>query len=75
MFVVKSINFGFSLGALSQTQREGIITCIPKGSKCRKYIKNWRPISLLNISYKIASGCIANRVKTILPSITSDHKI
>ena len=69
VFVVKSINFGFFLGALSQTQREGIITCIPKGSKCRKYIKNWRPISLLNISYKIASGCIANRVKTILPSI------
>ena len=68
-FVVKSINFGFLNGQLSQTQREGVITCVPKGNKSRKYIKNWRPISLLNVTYKIASGCIASRIKTILPSI------
>ena len=68
-FVVKSLNYGFNKGELSTTQKEGIITCIPKGSKSKKYIKNWRPISLLNISYKIGSGCIANRIKKVLPSI------
>ena len=52
-----------------QSQKEGIITCIPKGNKSKKYIKNWRPISLLNISYKIASGCIASRIKSVLPSL------
>ena len=66
-FLVKSINYGFKIGELSATQKEGIITCIPKGNKPRKYIKNWRPISLLNISYKVASGCIANRIKSFLP--------
>ena len=68
-FIVNSINYGFSKGEFSSTQREGIITCIPKGGKSKKYIKNWRPISLLNTVYKIASGCIANRIKKILPSI------
>ena len=68
-FVVNSLNYGFDIGELSSTQKEGIITCIPKGDKCRKYIKNWRPISLLNITYKIGSGSIANRLKKILPSI------
>ena len=69
IFVVNSINFGFLKGELSPTQKEGIITCIPKGNKSKKYIKNWRPISLLNVSYKIASGCIAARIKKVLPSI------
>ena len=68
-FLLNSINFGYNMKELSVTQKEGIITCIPKGDKCKKHIKNWRPISLLNISYKIASGCIANRIKTVLPSI------
>ena len=36
-FVVKSINYGFIKGELSITQREGIITCIPKGNKPRHF--------------------------------------
>ena len=63
------MNYGFDHRELSTTQKEGIITCIPKGNKSKKYIKNWRPISLLNISYKIGSGCIANRFKNVLEFI------
>ena len=66
-FVLKSINYGFEISELSVTQKEGIITCIPKPGKSKKYIKNWRPISLLNVTYKIASGSVANRIKKILP--------
>ena len=62
-FVVRAINFGFLKGELSVTQQHGLVVCIPKENKCRKYLKNWRPITLLNKVYKIASGCIANRIK------------
>ena len=42
----------------------GIITLIPKGNEDRQYLRiSWRPISLLNVLYKIASSCIANRMK------------
>ena len=67
--LVRAINCGYEIGELSSTQKEGIITCIPKGDKPKQFLKNWRPISLLNISYKIASACIANRLKSVLPSI------
>lgn len=40
-----------------------VITCIPKGNKDKTLLKNWRPISLLNVSYKIASSAIASRIK------------
>ncbi len=59
---------------MSITQREGIITCIPKPNKPKQYVKNWRPITLLNVSYKIASSCIASRIKFILPKIIGIHQ-
>ena len=46
-FVFRSINYGYKTGQLSITQKQGIITCIPKGDKPRQFMKNLRPISLL----------------------------
>ena len=47
----------------------GIIICLPKPDKNRQYLKNWRPISLLNVIYKLASSVIANRIKSVLNKI------
>ena len=73
-FVVRALNESYRDGELSSTQKEGLITCIPKGNKPKEYIKNWRPISLLNVVYKIGSSCIANRVKMVLPSLISEDQ-
>ena len=64
-FIVRSINCGYTKGQMSITQRQGIITCIPKANKPKHFLKNWRPISLLNIVYKIVSCVIASRIKKI----------
>ena len=72
--VVRALNWGFRKGELSCTQREGIITCIPKGDKRRVLIKNWRPISLLNVVYKIGSAAIADRIKTMLPELINEDQ-
>lgn len=70
-FVVRAINSGFIEGELSVTQQQGLIVCIPKENKSRKLLKNWRPITLLNTVYKIASGSIANRMKQVLTKLIS----
>lgn len=73
-FLVRSINHAFDTGELSITLKQGVITCIPKGNKDKRYIKNWRPISLLNTAYKIASASIAQRLKTVLNKLISEDQ-
>ena len=67
--ICRSLNFGYTRGEMSVTQRKGIITCIPKDDKPRQYMKNWRPITLLNTIYKLASSCISDRLKSVLPTL------
>ena len=74
VFLVRSLNEAFGIGELSVTQYQGVITCIPKEGKPKQFIKNWRPISLLNVSYKLLSACLARRVKTVLPLIIHDSQ-
>ena len=62
------------MGNLSITQRQGIITCIPKDNKPKQFLKNWRPLTLLDTVYKIGSGSIANRFKSVLNDIISNDQ-
>jgi hypothetical protein len=68
-FVLGSLNYAYRHGNLSVTQVQAVITCLPKPGKDRTFLKNWRPISLLNVVYKLASSVIANRLKKILNEI------
>ena len=69
--MVDSFNYAFAIGHLSISQRQGIIRLIPKKDKDPLYLKNWRPLSLLNVDYKIATKVLALRLKKILPLIIS----
>ena len=65
--VLESINYAFDKGMMSNDQRTGIITLSPKKDKCRLSLKNWRPITLLTIDYKIIAKSLALRLEDILP--------
>ena len=73
-FVLRSINFGYGKGQMSVTQRQGVITCIPKDCKPKQFLKNWRPITPLNSTYKLASSCIAERIKSVLSKLISSYQ-
>ena len=59
----------FHKGSLSITQKRGSITLIPKGDVNLTNLKNWRPISLLNVDYKLLSKVLAKRMELILPKL------
>ena len=71
VFLLRSLNEAFIKGEFSITQKQSVITCIPKGDKPKQFLKNWRPISLLNVDYKNLSGVLAKRMKMVLPSVIS----
>ncbi|RUA04563.1 MAG: hypothetical protein DSY43_06055, partial [Gammaproteobacteria bacterium] len=72
--ILRAINEAYTEGKFSITQRRGVITCLPKPNKDRRYLSNWRPITLLTVIYKMASGCIANRLRQVLDTIISDDQ-
>ena len=75
IYLMRSLNSSYACGKFSHFQNFGIVTLLPKGNKPRYLIKNWRPISLLNVQYKILSNCIANRIKPLLEeNIHNDQK-
>ena len=56
-------------GRLPTSLTEGIVTLIPKPLKPKDEIKSYRPITLLNSSYKIVASAVANRIKKVLPDV------
>ena len=67
--LLNAINYAYIEGKFSISQRRGIIKLIPKKDAEPYFVKNWRPITLLNSDYKIAAKAIANRLQNVLPKL------
>lgn len=66
--LVEVLNYCYSYGRLSLSQHSGLITLLYKQGD-RLEMKNWRPITLLCVDYKIAAKAIANCLLQVLPSV------
>ena len=64
-----SLMKGKQNGHLSVSQRQAVIKLIEKKDKDKRFIKNWRPISLLNIDIKLLNKSLATKLKNVLPNI------
>ena len=64
--LIASYNYSFECGSLTTSQRNGIITLIPKKDKDVSYIKNYRPITLLTTDYKLIAKVLGARLKKVL---------
>ena len=73
--VYESYTYAFEFGKMSIEQRRTIITLIPKKDKIVKLLKNWRPISLLNVDFKILAKLFGLRIRKVLPSIISNDQV
>ena len=73
-FLYRSFCASFDKGKLTVNQRRGIISLLPKGNKPRENLKNWRPISLLNVTYKLLSGVIARRLRSVMDVLIHENQ-
>ena len=69
--VTKIVLDFLNLGTTPPKFNETHIVLIPK-IKSPKRVTEFRPISLCNVIYKLASKTLANRLKKIIPAIISD---
>ena len=75
-----SIQQSFLAGELSTSQKQAIIKLIEEKDRdffnfFLKFIKNWRPISLLNDDEKLISRVLASRLKSVISSIVSENQV
>ena len=63
---MKSFCESKKLKQLCVSQREAIIKLLKKPNKDKRYVANWRPISLLNFDLKVISKSLPTRLKYVL---------
>jgi len=66
---VHMVNECLSHGVLAPSQRHGLITLICKDPDHPEKLTNWRPISLLNVDYKVISKVLTNRLSKVIGNI------
>ena len=66
---MQMVNYSYQNFTLHSTARKGILNLIPKANKDTRYIKNLRPITLLNTDYKIIEKAVANKMIPALKHI------
>ena len=71
--LVEVLNYGFQNGQLSVSQRRGLLSLIFKTGE-KKDLKNWRPISLLCVDYKICTRALAARLQKVSPSVLHEDQ-
>ena len=72
--VTTLITKSFTTCNFEKSLSEGHIVFLHKNGKPANEIKSWRPLTLLNSIFKIASGILAQRMKKIIPKITHKHQ-
>ena len=56
------------------SQRQVIIKLLEKPNKEKRYISNWRPISLLNFDFKMISKSLATSVRKVLSNLINSRQ-
>eukprot|EP00111_Clytia_hemisphaerica_P010113 TCONS_00029571-protein len=72
--LTKVFNSCLERGLLSLSQREAVISLIPKDGDLR-LLKYWRPISLMCCDLKILAKILANRLKTAMPDLVRPQQV
>ena len=71
--IIGAVKEFFNTGVMPPGVNDTCIVLIPKVNH-PEHLKDFRPISLCNVIYKVASKVMANRLKVILPDIIAEEQ-
>ena len=69
--LIASVTGAKNRGKLSISQRQAITKLMGKNDRYKRYIKNWRPNSSLDVATKTISKALSERLKNVLYSLIS----
>lgn len=70
----QALSFALKTGTLHRSATRGIITLLPKKERDLLLCKSWRPLTLLNVDYKILSKALALRMKSKLDNLIHEDQ-
>jgi hypothetical protein len=69
--IIEAVKHFFREGYIPEGANDTTIALIPKSNKAED-LKDYRPISLCNVLYKVISKCIVNRLRPMLEGLISE---
>ena len=69
MLIYNSLRFAKDQGILSPSQRRGVVKLIPKRDNNPCWVRNLRPITLLNVDVKILTRALAFRLRAVIDEL------
>lgn len=63
------VSVSLEKGFLPRSVSKGLIALIPKKGKDLTSLNNWRPLTMLNVDYKIVAKALAGRLQSVLPDV------
>ncbi len=67
--LLKTFNWVLQEGEIPPSWREATISVIPKEGRDRQECGNYRPISVLNLDYKLFTSIFVHRLEKLLPNL------